>query len=160
MAIVIAGRIVPMSSTDPSAVFAGRIYLGDDGSVEAVTAGTAPAPAGFTNAPVVDTGDAFVIPGLIDLHNHLGYNILPLWVEPTQKKPFLHHNDWPNKPSYKPNISWPAWVLAKADPDAMLAYVQARALVGGTTAPSPHFAFALLLPLPLLLLLLLLLGLA
>ncbi len=134
MALVIAGRIIPMSSTDPSAVFAGRIYLGDDGFVEAVTTGTAAAPAGFTNAPVIDTGDAFVIPGLIDLHNHLGYNALPLWVEPTQKKPFLHHNDWPNKPSYKPNISWPAWILAKADPDAMLAYVQARALVGGTTA--------------------------
>jgi 5-methylthioadenosine/S-adenosylhomocysteine deaminase len=134
MALGIAGRIVPMGNADPSAVFAGRIYLGDDGFVEAVVSGTAPAPAGFTNAPVVDTGDAFVIPGLIDLHNHLGYNALPLWVEPTQKKPFLHHNDWPNKPSYKPSISWPAWVLAKADPDAMLAYVQARALVGGTTA--------------------------
>jgi hypothetical protein len=27
MALVIADRIVPMSSADPSAVFAGRIYL-------------------------------------------------------------------------------------------------------------------------------------
>jgi 5-methylthioadenosine/S-adenosylhomocysteine deaminase len=134
MALVIAGRIVPMSSTDPSAVFSGRIYLGDDGFVEAVVSGTGAAPAGFAGAPVVDTGDAFVIPGLIDLHNHLGYNALPLWVEPTQKKPFLHHNDWPNKPSYKPCISWPAWILAKADPEAMLAYVQVRALVGGTTS--------------------------
>jgi hypothetical protein len=51
MALVIAGRIVPMSSTDPSAVFAGRIYLGDDGSVEAVTAGTAPAPADLQTRP-------------------------------------------------------------------------------------------------------------
>lgn len=59
---------------------------------------------------------------------------MPLWIEPTQKKPFLHHNDWPNKPSYKSDISWPAWVLAKADPEALLAYIQARALVGGTTA--------------------------
>lgn len=61
-----------MSSTDPSAVFAGHVYLGDDGFVEAVTAGTAKAPPGFSNAPVVDTGDAFVLPGLVDLHNHLG----------------------------------------------------------------------------------------
>ena len=79
----------------------------------------AAAPAGFESAPVVETGDAFVIPGLIDLHNHLGYNALPLWAEPTQKKPFLHHNDWPDKPSYKPDISWPAWVLAKGDPEAI-----------------------------------------
>jgi 5-methylthioadenosine/S-adenosylhomocysteine deaminase len=134
MALAIAGRIVPMNSTDPSAVFAGRVYLGDDGFVDAVVAGTAAAPAGFADAPVVDTGDAFVIPGLIDLHNHLAYNALPLWAEPAQKKPFLHHNDWPNKPSYKSDISWPAWVLAKAEPEALLAYVQVRALVGGTTA--------------------------
>ena len=40
MALVIAGRIVPMSGTDPSAVFPGRIYLGDDGFVDAVTNGT------------------------------------------------------------------------------------------------------------------------
>jgi imidazolonepropionase-like amidohydrolase len=89
MALVIAGRIVPMSSTDPSAVFAGRIYLGDEGFVEAVTVGNAQAPAGFTGAPVIDTGDAFVIPGLIDLHSHLAYNALPLWAEPTQKNLFF-----------------------------------------------------------------------
>lgn len=134
MALVIAGRIVPMNNTDPSAVFTGRIYLGDDGFIDAVTDGAAKAPTGFADAPTVDVGDALVIPGLIDLHNHLGYNALPLWAEPTQKTPFRHHNDWPTKPSYKPDISWPAWVLAKADPEAMLAYVQARALVGGTTA--------------------------
>ena len=115
MALIIAGRIVPMIDADPAAVFTGRVYLGDEGLVEAVAAGDANVPAGFESAPVVETGDAFVIPGLIDLHNHLGYNALPLWAEPAQKKPFLHHNDWPGKPSYKPGISWPAWVLAKGD---------------------------------------------
>jgi cytosine/adenosine deaminase-related metal-dependent hydrolase len=134
MALVIAGRIVPMSSTDPSAVFAGRIYLGDDGFLDAVTAGNATAPPGFANAPVIDAADAFVMPGLIDLHNHLGYNALPLWTEPSQKKPFLHHNDWTGKPTYRPSIGWPAWVLANAEPESLLAYVQTRALVGGTTA--------------------------
>ena len=134
MALVIAGRIVPMSGTDPSAVFPGRIYLGDDGFVDAVTNGNASAPAGFANAPVFDVGEGFVMPGLIDLHNHLGYNALPLWAEPAQKKPFLHHNDWTDAPTYKQSISWPAWMLAKTEPEAMLAYVQTRALVGGTTA--------------------------
>jgi 5-methylthioadenosine/S-adenosylhomocysteine deaminase len=134
MALVIAGRIVPMSASEPSAVFPGRIYLGDDGFVDAVVAGNSTPPPGFTNAPVVDTGDAFVLPGLIDLHNHIAYNALPLWAEPSQKKPFLHHNDWTDAPTYRPRISWPAWVLANADPEALLAYVQVRALVGGTTA--------------------------
>jgi 5-methylthioadenosine/S-adenosylhomocysteine deaminase len=134
MALVIAGQIVPMSTTDPAAVFAGRVYLGDDGLVDAVTAKGAAAPAGFASAPVVDVGNAFVLPGLIDLHNHLGYNALPLWVEPTQKKAFLNHDQWPGAPSYKGDITWPASVLATAAPDALLAYVQTRALVGGTTS--------------------------
>ena len=115
-------------------MFDGHVYLGDDGLIEAVTGGDATPPPGFANAPMVDVRDAFVIPGLVDLHNHLGYNALPLWAEPSQKKPFLHHNDWPGAPTYKPKISWPAWVLAKAEPEAMLGYVQTRALVGGTTA--------------------------
>ncbi|HEX2327678.1 MAG TPA: hypothetical protein VHN74_03065 [Candidatus Angelobacter sp.] len=134
MALVIRGRIVPMSKTDPSATLAGNVYLGDDGLIDAVVAGSAKPPAGFSNAPVVDVGNALVIPGIIDLHNHLGYNALPLWSEPTQKKPFLHHNDWTNAPSYKSSITWTSWVLAHADPEALLAYVQTRALVGGTTA--------------------------
>ena len=134
MALVIAGQIVPINTTDPSAVFKGRVYLNDNGLVEAVTATGTPAPAGFTAAPVVDTGNAFVIPGIIDLHNHLGYNNLPLWAEPTRKKPYLDHNQWPAAPSYKPNVSWPAWLLAKGAPAALLAYVQTRALVGGTTS--------------------------
>lgn len=134
MALVIAGRIVPMSASEPLAVFSGRIYLGDDGFVDAVVAGDGTPPPGFANAPVADTGDAFVVPGLIDLHNHIAYNALPLWAEPSQKKPFLHHNDWTDAPTYRPKISWPAWVLANADPEALLAYVQARALVGGTTS--------------------------
>jgi|SRR6266481_5576699 len=121
MALVIAGRIVPMSSTDPSAVFAGRIYLGDDGFVEAVTTGNTPAPAGFTSAPIVDTGDAFVIPGLIDLHNHLGYNTLPLWVEPTQKKPFFTTMTGPTSPAISRTSAgrrgcWPEQILTQCSP--------------------------------------------
>ena len=134
MALVIAGRIVPMTTSDPSAVVRGRIYLGDDGLVDAVVPGNGTAPPGFASAPEVDVGDAFVIPGLIDLHNHIAYNALPLWAEPKQKKPFLHHNDWTDAPTYRPRISWPAWVLAKAEPEALLAYVQVRALIGGTTS--------------------------
>ncbi len=134
MALVLAGRVVPLDPADPWAVFPGRVFVADDGTIDAVTAEGGAAPAGFSSAPVVDLGDGFVLPGFIDLHNHLGFNALPLWVEPAQKTPFLHHNDWTDAPTYKPAISWPAWVLATADPEALLAYVQVRELVGGTTA--------------------------
>jgi cytosine/adenosine deaminase-related metal-dependent hydrolase len=134
MALVIKGRVVALDPADPRAVLPGRIWLGDGGLVDAVTGATGPGPAGFQAAPVVDVGDAFILPGLIDLHNHLGYNTLPLWAEPSQQTPFLHHNDWTDEPTYKAAITWPAYVLIHAAPEALLAYVQARALVGGTTA--------------------------
>src|SRR5262245_54536252 len=68
MALVVSGRIVPLDRADPDEVFTGRVFVDDSGSIERVTAGTATAPSGFANAPVVDVGDAFVLPGLIDLH--------------------------------------------------------------------------------------------
>jgi cytosine/adenosine deaminase-related metal-dependent hydrolase len=134
MALVLVGRVVALDPTNVGAVSKGRVFIGDDGLVHAVADMTGAAPAGFAAAPVVDVGDAYVMPGLIDLHNHLGYNTLPLWTEPKQKKAFLHHDTWTNAATYRSAISWPAWILANADPEALLAYVQARALVGGTTA--------------------------
>lgn len=133
MALVIAGRIVPLDRDHPTAAFKGRVFIDNDGSVERVTAGSAPAPAGYDTARSVNVGDALVLPGLIDLHNHIGYNALPLWSEPTQKVPFAHHDSWTGAPSYQKAISWPAKALVQAAPEALLAYVQLRALVGGTT---------------------------
>lgn len=134
MALVIAGRIVPLDRDDPAAVFKGRVFIDDSGTIEQVTAGTAADPAGFATAPVLDVGDALVLPGLIDLHNHIGYNVLPLWTEPRQKIAFAHHDSWTRAATYQASISWPAKALVTAAPEALLAYVQLRALVGGTTA--------------------------
>lgn len=134
MSLVIAGRMVPLDKSDPDAVFDGRLYVDDLGLVEAVAAAGAPAPSGYAGATVLDAGDAFVLPGFIDLHNHIGYNALPLWTEPRQKTPFAHHDSWTRAASYRTAISWPANALVQAAPEALLAYVQLRALVGGTTA--------------------------
>ncbi len=134
MALVIAGRIVPFDRADPDAVFKGRVFLDDHGTVDRVTSGNGNVPAGFAGAPVVDVGDAFVLPGLIDLHNHIGYNALPLWTEPKQKTAFAHHDSWTRAASYQSSISLPANALVQAEPEALLAHVQLRALVGGTTA--------------------------
>lgn len=135
MALVIAGKLVPLERGEhEKATFKGRVWIGDDGFIDAVTKAGASAPAGFDHAPVVDVGEALVLPGLIDLHNHIGYNTLPLWSEPKQKTPFLHHDSWTHAPTYQASISWPSAVVAHAEPEALLAYVQLRALVGGTTS--------------------------
>jgi 5-methylthioadenosine/S-adenosylhomocysteine deaminase len=138
MALVVRGRLVPLASdpqvgADPFGAFRGRVWIGDDGVVAAVTRGGATGPAGFEGAPSVDVGSSLVFPGLVDLHNHLAYNTLPLWVEPTRTQPFLHHNHWTRADSYAGSVTWPAAALVAAAPEALLAYVEARAIVGGTT---------------------------
>ena len=134
----IKGRIVPLASdhsvaTTMSATFAGRVWIADDGTVAAVTRGSAAGPAGSTGARVVDVGSSLVIPGLVDLHNHLAYNTLPLWTEPTRSTPWPHHNAWTRAPSYAASTTWPAYALITACPEELLAFVETRALVGGTT---------------------------
>ena len=139
MALIIAGKIVPLDHSDPEAVFKGCVFVDDSaGTIDSIVKGAVPSaanrPPAFAQATVIDVGDAFVLPGLIDLHNHIGYNALPPWTEPAQATPFAHHNSWTRAPTYQRSISWPATALVKAAPEALLAYVQLRALVGGTTA--------------------------
>lgn len=133
MAVVLEGLIAPLARGDEAAVVEGRLYLGDDGLVAGLTAAGTAAPPGFSTAPVVQVGEAVIYPGLVDLHSHIGYNALPLWSHPGEALPFLHNGIWPGRSSYRPRVSWPAWVLAKAAPEALLAYAQVRALAGGTT---------------------------
>ncbi|HEY6683060.1 MAG TPA: amidohydrolase family protein [Propionibacteriaceae bacterium] len=117
-----------------AAVFTGRVWVGDDGTVAAVTKGSKAGPSGSSGAPVIDVGSSLVMPGLIDLHNHLAYNTLPLWTEPGQQTPFAHHNSWTRAETYAASTTWPAYALITACPQELLAYVEAKAIVGGTTS--------------------------
>lgn len=130
--LVIAGQIMPMDGDVPAEPRRGRVWIRGDAIVD-VTTGTKRV-AGFGSAPEVDVGDAYVLPGFIDMHNHLAYNALPLWREPGRTEPWMHNKHWPNADSYTASITEPAWTYAKACPEALLAYVQVRALAGGATA--------------------------
>jgi hypothetical protein len=98
-----------------------------------VSAADEPAPAGFGNATRIDT-NGLVYPGLIDLHNHMAYNCLSLWIAPGRTTPWTRRDQWPNDPDYKPAISLPANALCHADGKAVLKYVETKAAVGGVTA--------------------------
>jgi len=127
------GRIVTMADSGPAA-FSGRVWVRDDGTIAAVTRGTAKGPAELRGAPVVDVGHSLVLPGLVDLHNHLAYDTLPLWAEPTRATPWAHHDAWPRAASYAASTTWPAYAFITASPAELLAYVEVKALVGGTTS--------------------------
>ena len=133
MDLILRATIVPLRKSRERESHDGEVFV-RDGRIHAVTKTSEAAPAGFDGARRVDLGSSFLYPGLIDLHSHVGYNALPLWVHEGEPRPFRHHDIWPTRSSYKPAISWPAWVLAQGAPEALLAYVQVRALAGGTTS--------------------------
>jgi 5-methylthioadenosine/S-adenosylhomocysteine deaminase len=145
MALVVKGRLMPLASDGHAsadgaasagrpATVDGRLWIGDDARIAAVTEGDQPGPPGFDAASTVDVGTALVLPGLIDLHNHLAYNTLPLWTEPGRTTPFPHHNSWPDASTYPARVTWPAYAFITACPDELLAYVETKAIVGGTTS--------------------------
>ncbi len=136
----IKGRVVPMSSDpsvapDTSAAFSGRVWMDEAlGTVIAVTRARAKGPEGSAGAHEVDVGTSLVLPGLIDLHNHLAYNTLPLWTQDGRTTPWKDHNAWPRATSYASRTTWPAYALITACPEELLAFVETKALVGGTTS--------------------------
>ncbi len=113
-------------------VIADGIVYARNGSVAAVGARGIPAPVGFEGAPTVATRGT-IYPGLIDLHNHLSYDALPLWQVP---RSFGDRDQWGSPyPPYKQLISGPMQVLG-TDPAAAAAivrYVEVKCLLAGTT---------------------------
>lgn len=139
MALILTGTVVTADREAP-VIDPGAVYLGDDGRVAAVLPLGTPAPPGFASARRIDT-EACIYPGLVDLHSHLGYNTLPLWEAPGV--PYMHHDRWPDEdepPDYGRTITWPSRILGQAAAEALIKYVEVKALSGGTTAiqGAPH----------------------
>ena len=127
--VVLEGRVVTMNG-NAKVIANGRVYT-HNGDIVAVQEATATAPAGFGNTAVSATGGT-IYPGFIDLHNHMPYNVLPLWQVP---KKFSNRGQWGRHAEYHSKISAPMQTLA-ATPELLASicrYVEAKALVGGTT---------------------------
>ncbi|MET0207783.1 MAG: hypothetical protein ABW220_02005 [Burkholderiaceae bacterium] len=74
--LALAGRVVTMN--DAFEVLADGVIYIDRGSIVAVLPRKSAPPDGFDDVPVRPSGGT-IYPGLIELHNHLSYNALPLW---------------------------------------------------------------------------------
>jgi 5-methylthioadenosine/S-adenosylhomocysteine deaminase len=131
-ALVLLGRLVTFDPARPE-VEDGALYIGADERIAAVQSRTDPAPGGFESARRVRTGGA-IYPGLIDLHSHVVYNVLPLWSPPGTTKPFVNRKDWPKHGDYEGTVSDPANALGALAGKAHLKYCEVKAVVGGTTA--------------------------
>ncbi|MDX6652178.1 MAG: 5-methylthioadenosine/S-adenosylhomocysteine deaminase [Solirubrobacterales bacterium] len=130
--LILHGRLVTFDPARPE-IADGALYIDDDGMIAGVKKATDAAPPGFASARRVHTRGN-VYPGLIDLHNHIAYNILPLWSPPGRSEPYTSRYQWPGDSSYEGWISDPANALGALAGKAHLKYVETKAAVGGVTA--------------------------
>jgi 5-methylthioadenosine/S-adenosylhomocysteine deaminase len=83
------------------------------------------------NVTAIDT-QGVIAPGLIDLHNHLTYNVFPRW-HPIEE--FGNRYDWQQKPIYQTLIESPHAGMVADDLECeMERYAEVKALSEGETA--------------------------
>lgn len=125
----LAGRVVTMNAAF-DVIDDGVVYV-DKGAIIAVQARAMPAPAGFDAVAIVET-DGTISPGLIELHNHISYNALPLWQVP---KKYTNRDQWSGIAEYRKRVSGPMRVIGEMPEllPALVRYVECKCLLGGVT---------------------------
>lgn len=108
----------------------GRLFIENGIIVDIRTTGSG-YPTGFNREDVIKSGGT-IYPGMIELHNHLPYNILPYWVADKQ---YTNHGQWKSVKGYRINVTGPMQTLGKTPgfPEAIVRYVECKSLVGGVT---------------------------
>src|SRR5215207_9916433 len=125
---ILRGRVVTMDT--PGQKLDDAQVVISKGLVMAVVKKGEELPPEYAKAKAIDTGGT-IFPGLIDLHNHFAYNIRPLWPLP---KRYDNRSQW-GTPLYSAEVSKPVKAIAGSYRTAryLVRYVEAKALIGGTT---------------------------
>jgi cytosine/adenosine deaminase-related metal-dependent hydrolase len=71
----------------------GAVYI-HAGRIDAVQPAHLPPPPGFATASRLRTRGS-IYPGLVELHNHMAYNALPLWDVPQR---YSNNSQWKTHP--------------------------------------------------------------
>lgn len=113
----------------PDEVFDGGLLVEGGRIVALFQEGSEPPEA--DGVLTIETG-GIVLPGLIDLHNHVAYNFLPFW---RAGRTFDDRYQWARAAAYKAAVRDPYDAAKSAGlTDEMVKYGEIRALVGGTTS--------------------------
>tara|TARA_B100001093_G_scaffold177219_1_gene169877 strand:+ start:22521 stop:25229 length:2709 start_codon:yes stop_codon:yes gene_type:complete len=144
-AFLLKGRVVTMDG-EQNVINQGNVMV-RDGVIEGVWADNQAIPLSvdLTNAVVIETNGT-IYPGLIDLHNHMHYNHIPLWdfevhLNDEQKSAeggYSNRYQWGNNWDYGPSITWmknnvqsnSRWGMASEQ----MKYAEVQAVSGGVTA--------------------------
>ena len=140
---ILKGRVVPMTGQN-NVLENGNIMI-EDGMIVAVWADGEIPPINTDDITVHDT-EATIYPGLIDLHNHMHYNHIPLWdfnvhLSESQKSEeggYTNRYQWGDNYDYGPSITWMKnnvqdynrWDMASEQ----MKYAEVQAVAGGVTA--------------------------
>src|SRR5215467_12703589 len=106
MKFILTGRVVTMDAAR-TVLPSGAVYI-DGNTINSVSDAAKPAPAGFEAAKKIATHGT-IFPGLIELHNHLSYNILQLWSVPQK---FNDRGQWQRHAQYVQLVNGPMMQLS------------------------------------------------
>ena len=111
----------------------------DEKKIVSVAAKEQDIPSNFNSVAKIETG-GYIYPGLIDLHNHLPFDFLPLW-KIDGNKPFRDRYEWPRLKRYELEISTPANLLAITNGVELVKYCEVKSLIGGVTTIDGYSKF-------------------
>ncbi len=128
---VLLGRVVTMDA-DASVLDAGALEI-DGGRIAGLRPAGDPPPEGWEDVPRIPV-DGTIYPGLVELHNHLSYDALPLWDVPER---YADREQWGSGrvADYRRLVTGPMSVLGRREHllGPLARYVECKALLGGTT---------------------------
>lgn len=129
MKVALTGRIVTMNSQRAIHKH-GTIYI-DGREIVAVNDHGASRPPGFDDCISVHTSST-IYPGLIELHDHLAYNILLPW---KVDRKYGNRSQWSTGGHYRSSVTAPMTALARMPHlvPAIARYTEAKCLLAGTT---------------------------
>jgi 5-methylthioadenosine/S-adenosylhomocysteine deaminase len=90
-----------------------------------------PATSVSTAASAIKVAGSIILPGFVDLHNHLTWNVLPRWL-PGRK--FGSRYEWQDSPEYDRMLVAPHNVAMDAAACESAIYAEIKALTGGATS--------------------------
>ena len=132
--LVIKGDIVTMDD-DMTVIEDGRLIVQGEKIVAVLDSDDAvPNDINIENAKIIDS-DGYIFPGLINGHNHVHYNCMPIWDAPGR---YTNRYQWGSENSYKTYVTYPNKALKQGNYYNVLGeamkYAEVKELVSGTTA--------------------------
>ena len=124
------GRVVTMDAQHTVHQDA-RVYV-TAGRIAAVVPANTQPPLALADAPVRAVSGT-IVPGLIELHNHIPYNVIGLWSPP---KKYKNRDEWRGAEGYDRDLKAPMDVVTGIPEltGSVARWVECKALVSGVTA--------------------------